>query len=227
MATSIHFEGIGGKPAPSRKLSRSGELHIVRDDLAGLVAHDLRTPLAAIAMNLDFALSELPPDTAEVVRAALEDCRLANQRAVRVVSDMADAGQLSSGEAHAILAEVDAAAVVAAVLQGVAGEAKARDVSVTSKVDSPMIRADVHLLRRALERVVERAVWQGRGGGKIFVAVAAHSLTVEVSPAPPGGPDAARSLGTHFAEAAIRAQGGALVIESDGTTLAFRMTLPR
>jgi hypothetical protein len=50
-------------------------------------------------------------------------------------------------------------------------------------------------------------------------------LTVEVSPLPAGGPDAARSLGTHFAQAAMRAQGGALVIEAEATSLVFRLTL--
>src|SRR5258708_39827722 len=101
MVASIEPEQVGGAPIAARKMSRSGELHIVRDDLAGLVAHDLRTPLAAISMNLDFALDELPPGASEAVRAALEDCRGANARAVRVVSDMADAVQLSSGERRA------------------------------------------------------------------------------------------------------------------------------
>jgi signal transduction histidine kinase len=208
-------------------MSRSGELHIVRDDLAGLVAHDLRTPLAAISMNLDYALSELPADAAEALRAALDDCRGANARAVRVVSDMADAVQLSSGQRKATVAEVDALPLVVSVVDSIAAEAKARDVQIASAVTPSPLKADVYLLTRSLERVVERAVWQGRGGGKVEISLDARALTVAVSPAPHGGPDAARSLGTHFAEAAMRAQGGALTIESDGATLFFRLTLPR
>jgi K+-sensing histidine kinase KdpD len=227
MVASTIPETVVGAPVATRKMSRSGELHIVRDDLAGLVAHDLRTPLAAISMNLDFALGELPADASEAVRAALEDCRGANARAVRVVSDMADAVQLSSGERRATLSEVDPSALVSAAVEGIAAESKARDVSISARVASSLMSADVYLLTRALERVVERAVWQGRGGGQVEIALDGRVLTVQVSPAPVGGPDAARSLGTHFAEAAMRAQGGSLLIESDGKSLFFRMTLPR
>jgi signal transduction histidine kinase len=225
MAASIKPERLAGVAAP-RKTARSGELHIVRDDVAGLVAHDLRTPLAAISMNLDFALGELPPGASDAVRAALEDCRGANARAVRIVSDMADAVHLSSGERRATVGEADVGAIVAAVIEGVAAEAKARDVVVSASADASSCQADVYLLTRALERVVERAVWQGRGGGRVHVEVTDAVIRVAVSPAPHGGPDSARSLGTHFAEAAMRAQGGGLVIESDGETLVFRIALP-
>src|SRR5580704_7798183 len=72
IVTSVIPGPMGQAPIPRRR-TRSGELHIVRDDIAGLLAHDLRTPLSAIAMNLDFVLGELEGTEAESVRAALED----------------------------------------------------------------------------------------------------------------------------------------------------------
>src|SRR5580700_1369980 len=84
-----------------QRRTRSGELHAARDDIAGLLAHDLRTPLAAISMNIDFVLGELEGES-ESTRAALKDCREANLRAVRLVSDMADALQLANGERRPI-----------------------------------------------------------------------------------------------------------------------------
>jgi signal transduction histidine kinase len=226
MVASIRPEHLGAPDTAKRKPLRSGELAVVRDELAGLVAHDLRTPLAAISMNLDFVLGELPPGTPDPLRAALEDCRGANACAVRVVSDVAEAVLLSSGERRASIAEVDPGALVAAVVDGVAAEARARDVEITSSVESSSIQADAYLLARALERVVERAVWQGRGGGDVRIDLVAGVLTVQVSAPPARGPDPARSLGTHFAEAAMRAQGGSLRIESDGSALVFRLALP-
>ncbi len=227
MVTSIKPERPLGTPAAGRKTYQSGELHIVRDDLAGLVAHDLRTPLAAISMNLDFVLGELPPETSEAVLAAIEDCRGANARAVRIVSDMADAVQLSAGERRATLGEVDPCAVVAGVVEGVAADVASRDVRFSWKAEGGVVQADVYLFTRALERVVERALWHARGGGNVDLVLANRQLTVQVSPPPPGGADSVRSLGTHFAEAAMRAQGGSLAIVSDDQVLVFRMTLPR
>src|SRR5580698_8401786 len=46
-----------------------------RDNVSELLAHDLKSPLAAIAMNLDFALDELGEDAPSATREALADCR--------------------------------------------------------------------------------------------------------------------------------------------------------
>lgn len=227
MVASIKPESVSGGPAPGRKTYQSGELHIVRDDLAGLVAHDLRTPLAAISMNLDFVLGELPPEASDAVRAAIEDCRGASARAVRIVSDMADAVQLAAGERRPTLGEVDAGAVVAGAVERAAPEVSARGVLLTWRAEPGAVLADVYLFTRALERVLERALWHARGGGKVDLEFQGGSVTAKVAPVPPGGAESARSLATHFAQAAMRAQGGALFIEADDQFLVFRMTLPR
>ena len=212
----------------NRGALRSGAHPVVRDDLAAFVAHDLRTPLATLAMNLDFVLEELntvgrvTPD----LRSALEDCRSANARAVRMVCDMTDAVVLASGDRKAILAEVDLGAIVVAVVEAVASEARARHVAVSSRVEPTLTQADVELITRVVERVIERAVWLARSGGKVEVVLEGESLAVTVSPAPAKGVSAGRSLGTYLAEMAMRAQGGSLTIECDGQLLTFRMTLP-
>ena len=220
-------------PAPAEGSAGRGALRsappVVRNDLAAFVAHDLRTPLATLAMNLDFVLEELngggtvTPD----LRSALEDCRGANARAVRMVCDMTDAVVLASGDRKAILSEVDLGAIVVAVVEAVAGEARARHVAVTSRVEPTLAQADVELITRVVERVVERAVWLARSGGKVEISLEGEALTVSMSPAPVKGASAGRSLGTYLAEVAMRAQGGSLAIDVDGKTLTFRITLPR
>src|SRR5580692_7665203 len=105
--------------------TRSGQLELLREDVAELLAHDLRTPLAAIAMNVDFALSELddPPPS---VRGALEDCCKSTQTAMTLVADMVDAMQLASGELRLDLADVDVQPLIAGAARAVAPEAAAR-----------------------------------------------------------------------------------------------------
>lgn len=216
---------------PNRAAGRGGTPSAVRDELAAFVAHDLRTPLATLAMNLDFVLEELSTGDAGGrvsvdVRSALEDCRAANARAVRMVCDMTDAVVLASGDRKPLLSEVDVGAIVAAVVEGVAGEARARHVAVSSRVEPTLAQADVELMARVVERVIERAVWLARAGGKVDVVLEGESLTIAMSPAPTRGPIAGRSLGTYLADVAMRAQGGALTVDSDGQTLTFRITLP-
>jgi len=213
---------------PSRRKTRSGELHVVRDDVAGLLAHDLRTPLSAISMNLDFVLAELDGGETDGVRSALEDCRQANIRAVRLVSDMADAVQLATGERRPNFSEVDGAGIVADVVRRIAAEATARDVAIVWRAEEDTFRADADLLARALERIVQRALWHTRCGGRIDIFLGSGSATVRVGAVQPGVSDTpARSLATHFAEAALRAQGGAMYTERDDEgALVFRVQLP-
>jgi signal transduction histidine kinase len=209
-----------------QRRTRSGELHAARDDIAGLLAHDLRTPLAAISMNIDFVLGELEGES-ESTRAALKDCREANLRAVRLVSDMADALQLANGERRPIFAEVDGAEIVAEVGRRVAVEAAARDVQVVWTAEEETFQADADLLTRALERIVQRALWHTRCGGRVDIVLQAGNVSVRVERAPGGAETPSRSLATHFAERAIRAQGGAMWTETaaDGA-LVYKVQLP-
>jgi signal transduction histidine kinase len=214
-------------PAPS-KTKRVGELSLVREGLAALLAHDLKTPLAAISMNLDFVLAELPAEAMPAsMRAALDDCRAANSRAIRILSDMADAVRLQAGERRAILTDVDVQALLTLVARRAAPEASARGVRLFWSADAARLRADQDLLERALERLLERALRHARVGGTIELTVRDVTITIRVRGtgaddargAPPES--ATKGLAMHFADSAMRAQGGAVWTEEepDGSLL--------
>jgi signal transduction histidine kinase len=179
-------------------------------------------------MNLDFVLGELAEDATESARAALEDCRQANIRAVRLVSDMADAVQLATGERRPNLSEVDGAEVVAEVVRRIVADAAARDVEIVWSARGDTFRADADLLTRALERVVQRALWHTRCGGRVEIVLESGNVVVRAGAEPSGGTEPpARSLATHFAEAALRAQGGAMWTERDADgALIYKVQLP-
>ncbi len=218
MAASMKPEDSNGMRG---RATRSGELYAVRDDLAGLLAHDLKTPLAAISMNLDFVMDELGRQATGAMRSALEDCRSANARAIRIVSDMADAVRLASGERRVSMTEVDVSALLGGLVRAAAPEASSRGVRMVWHADSEMLRADADLLSRALDRLLERALRHARAGGAIEITLRSATVTIRVRPGPadatdPTPPEAAmRALGTYFAEAALRAQGGAVWTETD------------
>lgn len=207
----------------------SGQLQLLREDVAELLAHDLRTPLAAIAMNVDFALSELedPPPS---VRGALEDCSRSSQTAMTLVSDMVDAIQLASGELRPQLDDVDVQTLIASAARAVAPEAASRSVRLVWSAEPAVIRADAGLLVRALQRVLERALRHARGGGSTDVTVRDGSFVVRVRSAdamPVVAEAGIHALATHFADAVLRAHGGAVWIESDSEgALLFFVALP-
>lgn len=204
-------------PAQRPKILRSGEQPIVRDDLFGLLAHDLKTPLAAIAMNLDFALTELERDLSDGLRSALDDSRQANARAIRIVSDMADAVGLALGDRRPTFTDVVLAQVVEAVVVRATGEASGRGVPLAWKADETVVRADFELVSRALDRLVERALRHARRGSRIDIHQHDATVEIRVDTLTEASDPTGRTLATYFAEAAMRAQGGTVRSEADGS----------
>lgn len=235
MVASVRPQLTDGAPAMPPRAKRIGELSLVRDGLATLLAHDLKTPLAAISMNLDFVLAELPADTLpSTLRAALDDCRAANFRAIHILSDMADAVRLQSGERRPSIADVDVQMVLTVAARNAASEAAARGVRLVWSADAQVARADEDLLGRALERLLERALRHARAGGTIELTLREGTIVIRVRSAlsDEGGvtpPESAvRGLAMHFVDAAMHAQGGAVWIEGDADgSLLFCMSLPK
>jgi chemotaxis family two-component system sensor kinase Cph1 len=234
MVASVRPQLPKGGHSSSPRAKRIGELSLVRDGLATLLAHDLKTPLAAISMNLDFVLAELPSDSlSSTLRSALEDCRAANIRAIRILSDMADAVRLQSGERRATIGDVDVQMLLTTAARRAAPEAAARGVRLTWSADAQVARGDEDLVSRALERLLERALRHSRVGGTLELSLREGTIVIRVRSAvvdegvttPPES--ALRGLAMHFADAAMRAQGGAVWTEgeADGSLL-FCMSLP-
>lgn len=212
------------------RTTRSGHLQLVKDDTVELLAHDLRSPLATIAMNLDFTLSELGPDLPPSVRGALEDCSQSSQVAVTLVADMVDALLLASGELRPRLDDVDVQTLLASVVQDIATEASSRGVQLTWEAEPSVVRADAGLLHRALQRVLARALRYARSGAVLDVTLRTGMAAVRVRSThsePLAAEAGMRALAMRFADAALRAQGGAVWVEAepDGGLL-FCVALP-
>jgi signal transduction histidine kinase len=211
---------------PEATATRRGHLRLVRDDVSGLLAHDLKTPLAAIAMNIDFALGELGPGAPASVRGALEDCRESNHQAVEIVSDMVDAIQLVTGRRRVRLAPVDVQGRLGGSVQRVAADAAARGIAFSWSSEPTSMPGDADLFDRAVARLLDRALRYARAGGSIDVTLSHRRIVICVA-SPDGAaavPEAeatAQSLATHFADAVMGAHGGAAWSEAgaDGALL--------
>jgi K+-sensing histidine kinase KdpD len=197
------------------------------DEIAGLLAHDLKTPLSAIAMNLDFVLAELEAQTPPELRSALDDCRHANARAIRIVSDMADVARLAVGDYRPSAREVNPADLLEGAVERAAAEAAARGVSVAWSADCGVVVLDPDLTGRAIDRLLERAVRHARPGSALTIEYTLGTISIVAQSSTGARTEpVARALAIHFADAAIRAQGGSLRVEIDGNgLLVFRIIL--
>jgi signal transduction histidine kinase len=220
MAASVRPERPGG-PALRPLVRTTGDSAGAQVRLAALLAHDLKTPLAAIAMNIEFVLSELSKDAAFApLRAALDDCRAANSRAIEILSDMADASRIDAGEQTVKLSKVEVARMFSGLLRRFSGDAHSRGVFMTTRIDADFVRADEGLLTRSLARLLERAVRHARPGTTIGLESCETSVTLRVahSTDTPGAieiGDIFRGLAMQFVDSVTRAQGGGVITDVD------------
>jgi signal transduction histidine kinase len=164
--------------------SRSGIMKVSTfGDVTPALVHDLKGPLSAITMNLDFALDQLPDDPAhECVRSALVDCRQAGGRLFRMIANLLDVSRSEEGLLRARLGPVSAPAMLQTIADGYAIEVAMRRVDLQVKVDAKVdagrvsLESDADLLGRVVQSLVENALRYTRPGGTILLSTRALEL---------------------------------------------------
>lgn len=146
----------------------------VRRRMAADVAHELRTPLAALQAGLE----ELRDGLAEPDPARLGGLHDQALRLGRVVDDLA---QLSAAEAAALslrLADADLAAVAGAALDGQEPRLRAAGLRVAREIAGPVpVRADADRLHQAIVNLLANAARYCHPGDQVTVRVSRAGRT--------------------------------------------------
>jgi two-component system sensor histidine kinase BaeS len=164
--------------------------HVVRAEqtrrrLAADVAHELRTPLAALQAGLE-ELRDGLVDPRPARLGALHDQAL---RLSRVVGDLS---QLSAAEAAALTlqpADADLAAIAADALAGQEPALRAAGLTITSNFDHPVpIRADADRMHQAVVNLLANAARYCRPGDTVTVRAfkSGNIAVVQVADTGPG-----------------------------------------
>jgi two-component system, OmpR family, sensor histidine kinase BaeS len=159
-----------------------------RRDLTADVAHELRTPLAALRAGLE----ELRDGLAPADPRRLTDLHDQALRLGRVVDDLAE---LAAAEAAALSlqpADVDLAALTHAVLGAHAAQLRAAGLDVHTELASGVIvRTDPDRLHQALGNIVANAARFSRPGDRLTVraGLVNGTPTVSVADTGPGIPE--------------------------------------
>lgn len=220
---------------------------------AGLLAHDLKSPISLIISSLEVLISIYEGKASEEVMRLLRGSLHAAYRQLYLVSDLIDLARLELGSYPLDLEPLDAAALLSDCVEAERPNLEAKGLIVTLKLpDKPLpVYADRDLVRRAVWAVLDNAMkFTVRGDTFTIAALRAGNSAnlrfvdsgrliqpgfeqeiVRRAPQWDGRQSGTRTsvaMGLPFAFAVAKAHGGSFKAASDPSTslTTFDLTLP-
>ena len=171
------------------ELKRSDEL---RRELIANVSHDLRTPLATLQGYIETLLIKENQYTEEERREYLEIAIKHCQRLSKLVSELLELAKLESSEIRLHFEPFNLSELVQDVVQKFqlrAGE-KSLEIITNLRDKLPFVNADIALVERALENLIENAIHHTPAGGEITIRLALEKdMLIQIENTGPGIPE--------------------------------------
>lgn len=145
-------------------------------------AHELRTPLAALASRVQVLQRRLATDDTQAIAADLQRLRIDIARSTALVESLLELARLDPESTDALMAEtIDARALIDEAVKACASDAAARRVSVTVDCRVATITGNRDGLRTALRNLLHNAISYGHQGGRVEVAIAQRGDAVTLA----------------------------------------------
>ncbi len=226
------------------------ELQRQKTELAALLAHDLRSPAATIAMRAQMRLDS--PNLSDRERREWSQQLAASEAIMRMATNLLDVTRAETGSLTIEPAPIELGETVRRVAEIMSAFAEGRGQTIAVDLPDSAIEltADPELLRRVLQNLVDNSLRYSPEDSALRIVVAADETSVEIAvrDAGPGIPaelrehvferyvrlsgaaasEMGRGLGLAFCRLAIEAHGGRIWAEANepkGTC--FRVRLPR
>ena len=246
-----HLEELGQRAAlaveNARLFREAAEATGARDQMLGVVAHDLRNPLHTILMATELLDIGLEPGTMPQRQVAMVN--RAGERMNRLIQDLLDVQRMDSGKLEIERQPISARALLVDAHEMLRPLAEKDDLSLTLAVPAslPMIDADAHRLHQVLSNLVGNAIKFTPKYGSILLRgeELPGEVRIQVADTGPGIPSdqlphvfgqfwqASRAdrrgigLGLAIAKAIVESHGGCIWVESVlGQGSSFFFTLP-
>lgn len=219
-----------------------------REHVLGVVSHDLRNPLSAIAMCAR-VLAETPPADgsarAELARAIVESTSWMS----RMIQDLLDVAAIDAGVLSVVRERTALEPIVTRAIDLFAGQAHARGVALerAGSVDPAILLADSERITQAIANLLGNAMKYTPEGGRVTVSTTAigDGVAVEVEDTGCGiaaddlthifdrywhsrHANAGSGLGLAIAKGIVEAHDGRIAVSSTpGVGSRFTLVLPR
>ncbi|MGH7664706.1 MAG: sensor histidine kinase [Gemmatimonadaceae bacterium] len=219
-----------------------------RDDMLGVVAHDLRNPLSTVLMGTELLLEGMQQGEHEQERSQLEIVQRAADRMNRLIQDLLDVKRIESGRLSMERRSVAFESVVREAAEMLRPIATAASLRLDTELpdDLPSISADPLRIQQVLSNLVGNAIKFTPAGGRIAIRVEEKDTEIlcSVTDTGPGiAPDAIPhifgrfwqgnvtdrrgiGLGLAISKGIIEAHRGRIWVESTlgaGTTFMFSL----
>lgn len=230
-------------------LQRLGQSFEVQQRFVADAAHELRSPLAALKLQVQGLRRA---DDAETRERALQRLEAGIDRATRLVGQLMELARQQARQAEgAPAAPLDLAALARTVIAEAVADAQARSQELgLSGLETARVTGHADALRLLLRNLIENAIKYAPAGGRIEVGVVAGEapgrLALVVEDSGPGIPEAERTrvldrfyrlpdapstgsgLGLAIAQSVAQMHGGALRLDASPTLggLRVRLELP-
>jgi two-component system sensor histidine kinase/response regulator len=216
-------------------------------ELMDFILHDLRMPITALQLALDWCRDNTPPAAVEFL-SVIEEAKTAAHRVSRMSEDLVSISQLEDEGFPVKLSRVRLDAVVEDVLASCRALLEHRRLDVVSAGEqSSEAIGDAALMRRVVENLIDNAIRHTRNAGRVRVEVAVRDgaqVIVSNDGAPLSAAEHARvfekyvrgsssqgpshaGLGLYFCKRAMLAQHGDIaIVDVPGWPASFALTLP-
>jgi len=142
-----------------RDISERKNLDALRDDLASMIYHDLRSPLANVVSTLDIISTMFAGKGNETIQSVTTIARRSTDRIQRLISSLLDINRLESGQTIVSQQAVTPTNLAADAFDAVKLMSESRHQVLTSHLpdDLPAVWVDVDMIRRVLINLLENA----------------------------------------------------------------------
>ena len=132
-------------------------------------AHELRSPLTALQVQLDMVARARSPEES---RAALESLRAGMRRAARLIEQMLTMARLDPEAAGEGFVEVDLGSLATGVAAELEPLAEAKRIALTlNRLDPVTLRGQPQALHTLIRNLVDNAIRYTPGGGQVLLSI--------------------------------------------------------
>lgn len=171
-----------------RDITELKRLDRMKSQFVGMVAHELRAPLAAIQGYMDVLLSSVAGDNPEQARCMLERSRERAAALINLIDDLLDISSIEAGRIARRVEWVHLPNLLLDVMEMIRPRAETRNVSLTEALPGDLlpVHVDREDMVRLFTNLLTNAVKYNRDGGSVRVSARAEGHYVRVNVADTG-----------------------------------------